>query len=527
MIWNAILKLTWFIFIQGPLNLIAAFTKVLEYLTGGIINDILFGSTKDFQWNNIPSQFWWFVVISLCLFALIFTIQMIVLMFKEAIETKTKFVLAIQNAVKAFSFMFLIPIFFFLANFVIQSLANTVINNFGNGSNIAQYLYHIGDPSWDGKPINELGFPVPGNIGNYNMIAQLFGTWFMLYAVFMIGIILVQKIVELFFLFIISPIVMIVMVVDDGKAAFTWKDMVGAKFLASTATLIGYYIFISVTQILLSSNLTSLEDVDWAKPLFIILFLCGGALATMAFSDIVANFLGESAGIREGRASLKSTLAGGMMAMGAGRVTGRALGFMKSKRAQKQAGIPNSINPLNNESYSAETGGINNSTFRNAVVGMASRSGIIGLAGLGVGALGASIGSMAAGRKKAWDAGDRSTAKGKLKGVARVIGKATVAPVVAPTKALGRGLKNTGTITKNLAKTVKADNLSNHQNFLVSSQTKHYDKAKKFDDKIQTGTYSEKQIIRKAKKVYKHHDKSTKFQKKHDTHYGEKPKGDV
>ncbi|MGL5268235.1 MAG: Mbov_0396 family ICE element transmembrane protein, partial [Spiroplasma sp.] len=295
MIWNAILKLTWFIFIQGPLNLIAAFTKVLEYLTGGIINDILFGSAKDFQWNNIPMQFWWFVVISLCLFALIFTIQMIVLIFKEAIETKTKFVLAIQNAIKAFSFIFLIPIFFFLANFIIKSLANTVINNFGNGSNIAQYLYHIGDPSWDGKPINEPGFPVPGNIGNYNMIAQLFGTWFMLYAVFMIGIILVQKIVELFFLFIISPIVMIVMVVDDGKAAFTWKDMVDAKFLASTATLIGYYIFISVTQILLSSNLSSLEDVDWAKPLFIILFLCGGALATMAFSDIVANFLGESA----------------------------------------------------------------------------------------------------------------------------------------------------------------------------------------------------------------------------------------
>ncbi len=106
MIWNAILKLTWFIFIQDPLNLIAAFTKVLEYLTGGIINDILFESAKDFQWNSIPSQFWWFVIISLCLFALIFTIQMIILMFKEAIETKTKFVLAIQNAVKAFSFMF-------------------------------------------------------------------------------------------------------------------------------------------------------------------------------------------------------------------------------------------------------------------------------------------------------------------------------------------------------------------------------------------------------------------------------------
>jgi len=36
-------------FIQGSLNLIAVSTKILEYLTDGIINDILFGSTKDFQ----------------------------------------------------------------------------------------------------------------------------------------------------------------------------------------------------------------------------------------------------------------------------------------------------------------------------------------------------------------------------------------------------------------------------------------------------------------------------------------------
>ncbi|MGL5268228.1 MAG: Mbov_0396 family ICE element transmembrane protein, partial [Spiroplasma sp.] len=438
--------------------------------------DILFGSAKDFQWNNIPMQFWWFVVISLCLFALIFTIQMIVLIFKEVIETKTKFVLAIQNAIKAFSFIFLIPIFFFLANFIIKSLANTVINNFGNGSNIAQYLYHIGDPSWDGKPINKPGFPVPGNIGNYNMIAQLFGTWFMLYAVFMIRIILVQKIVELFFLFIISPIVMIVMVVDDGKAAFTWKDMVGAKFLDSTGTLIGYYIFISVTQILLSSNLSSLEDVDWAKPLFIILFLCGEALATMAFSDIVANFLGESAGIREGRASLKSTLAGGMMAMGAGQMTGRALGFMKSKHAQKQAGITNNSNPLHSEGYSTGSG-INNTTFRNAANGMASRSGIIGLAGLGAGALGIGIGHMSAGAKKSWKSGSRQGFWGKTRGIARVVGKAVTAPIVSTTKVLGSGLKNTYQVGKESGLVTSAEKLKKHQKYLTKKNEKYPDKA--------------------------------------------------
>jgi len=177
--------------------------------------------------------------------------------------------------------------------------------------------------------------------------------------------------------------------------------MVIAKFLASSATLIGYYIFISVTQILLSSNLESLKVVPLARQLFIILFLCGGGLATMAFSDIVASFLGESVGIREARASFKSTMAGGMMAMGAAKMTGRALGFMKSKRGQKKSTNTNNTNDFNplNKVASTETA-IDNSSFRSAATGMVARSGIVGLLGLGIGAIGATAGHIAAESRK-------------------------------------------------------------------------------------------------------------------------------
>lgn len=401
MIVNAILKLVWMIFVQGPLNLIAVFTNVLEYLTGGIINDLLFGSQKNFQWNNIPVQFWWFVVVALCIFSLIFVIQMLILLFKEATETKTKFVLAIQNAIKAFGFMFLIPIFFFIANFIVQSLANTVINNFGNNSNIAQYLWHIGDKNWDGTADGvPADFGPPANIKQYNMIAQLFGTWFMLFAIFMIGITLVQKVIELFFLFVISPIVMIVMVVDDGKAAFIWKDMVVAKFLASTGTLIGYYIFISVTQILLSSGLSGLATGNFTRSLFLILFLCGGGLATMAFADIIASFVGESAGVREGMNSMRSTMAGGMMAMGAAKMTGRAIGFAKSKRAGSGNNLSGLASNLSgSDSESQQTDKLNFATFKNANSGLASRAGIAGLAGLALGATVIGISNFKAGKQ--------------------------------------------------------------------------------------------------------------------------------
>jgi len=112
--------------------------------------------------------------------------------------------------------------------------------------------------------------------------------------------------------------------------------MVIAKFLASTSTLLGYYVFISVIQVLLASHLNSLNSVKFAKSLFIILALCGGALATTGFSDMIANFVGESVGVKEGMASMRSTINGGMMAMGAAKMTGKGINFMRRKKSQSR-----------------------------------------------------------------------------------------------------------------------------------------------------------------------------------------------
>lgn len=43
MIVNALYKLIWSIFVQGPLQLIASFNTVLNYLTGGVVSYLMFG----------------------------------------------------------------------------------------------------------------------------------------------------------------------------------------------------------------------------------------------------------------------------------------------------------------------------------------------------------------------------------------------------------------------------------------------------------------------------------------------------
>ncbi|WP_308149673.1 Mbov_0396 family ICE element transmembrane protein [Spiroplasma sp. AdecLV25b] len=406
MIKNALLGLWWDVFIQGSLYIINAFSKVLNYLTGGVITDLLFGSHQSFSFSNIPMQFWWFVIVAISIWVVFFTIQLLVIQFREETEIKVKFILAFTNGAKGFAFMFIIPIAFFLMNFIIQGFANLIINNFGNNNNIAQYLWHIGDANWDGTANGvPSDFGTPDNIGSYNVIVQTFGTWFMGIGLFMVGLLLTQKVIELFLLFCISPLVMVGMTLDEGKAANTWKDMVIAKFLASTATLIGYFIFISALQAIIHNGTPSLETGDFTKQLFLLLFLCAGALAMLSFADIAAQLVGEAAGIREGFSSFKSTVAGMGMMMGAAKITGKALGMTKSKRALRAMGnsggaLNQAVNSINDSQTNEPL--FKSTNFMNATTGMTSRSGIVGLAGLGLGILGATVGAGSAGLRNSY-----------------------------------------------------------------------------------------------------------------------------
>ncbi|PQP79717.1 hypothetical protein C6B38_00445 [Spiroplasma sp. ChiS] len=465
MILNALYKLIWSVFVQGPLQLIASFNTVLNYLTGGVVGDLMFRSKQEFSFQNIPMALWYFVITALCLFSLIFTITIIKILFQDATETKTKFIVALQNGSKAFVFIFLIPIFFFLANFAIANIAKIITSGFGGeNGNIANYLYNIGNTNWDGGDNITSNYSYPDNIRDFNMIAEVFGVWFMLFAMFMIGIALVQKIIELFFLFIISPWVMVIMTIDNGKGAFIWKDMVIAKFLASTATFTGYFIFMTTIQTILSTNLAGLGIEGIGKSLFVILFMCGGGLAVMAFSDVVANLIGEAAGVREGIISMKSTVAGGMMAMGVGKIAGKAFGFAKSKRAKRAMAMggttmaDKTMNAMgsggdgdwgDNEtarSQSRQEKPLDFRHFWHATEGMSSRAGIVGLAGFGLG-----LTTLATSKLVGAARG------GGTKGFFRQIGIGVATPFKAIGKRFNPQLANSGNETNNFKTTKSSD----------------------------------------------------------------------
>lgn len=105
--------------------------------------------------------------------------------------------------------------------------------------------------------------------------------------------------------------------------------------------------------------------------------MCGGGLAVMDFSDVVANLIGEAAGVREGMSSMKSTVAGGMMAMGGSGMADKTMNAMDS-------GGDWGDNETVISQYSQEKP-LDFRHFWHVTEGMSSRAGIVGLLGFGLG----------------------------------------------------------------------------------------------------------------------------------------------
>lgn len=291
----------------------------------------------------------------------------------------------------------------------------------------------------------------------------------MLFVMFMIGIALVQKTIELFFLFIISPWVMVIMTIYNGKGAFIWKDMVIAKFLSSTTTLTGYFIFMTTIQTILSTNLAGLGIEGIGKSLFIILMMCGGGLAVMAFSDVVANLIGEAAGVREGMSSMKSTVAGGMMAMGSMASGNDDLGDNETSSNQSHREKP-----------------LDFRHFWHATEGMSSRAGIIGLAGFGLG-----VTTLATSKLVGAARG------GRWKGFGRQIGIGIVTPFKAIGKIFNPRLANSGNETNNFKTTKSSEWKSEYLNKKLGKVQKKFTNKNSFSH-IKPTTKSE---FRQNKKV--------------------------
>ncbi|WP_368486632.1 Mbov_0396 family ICE element transmembrane protein [Spiroplasma sp. DGKH1] len=531
---KALLDLMWRIFLQGPLQIINIFNKILNYLSGGILSDIIFGSSDNFDFSNLPIAFFIILIIVGCIWALIFGVQMIILMCKETTEMKIKFLKAFVGSFKGIVFIITIPIIFFVANFFVSKLAETISGAMGTSGSIADALYKVGSPD---QTINvPTDYGPPGNILKYNLIIELLTVWFMLFVILMTGMILVQKVVELMFLFIIAPIFGVITVLDDGARLKQWGEFTIGKFLATLSTLIGWYTFVGIMQKLTTviySGQTSLGN-DWmAQGVLLFITIAGGGLALIHFSTLIAAFIGESVGMHESMASMKSVGAGlGIGAM-AGKMTMKALGFLSKNKGKavngvkSYAGAPgfemNQMNmsqavngpatmSSNNMMSDLMTNQSQKTSFAQKVRGgefgkLARRGGL--MTAVGLGAVGMTVGL---------SRGIANWKQGGFKGFARGVGRG----VAAPFKTVGRAFTGWNpqliSLSKDASATAKQSNLKFMQtkgdklvkqrnsllqktDSITNANSKQFSKTHKKVDKLNTKISKHNEYVTKRSNV--------------------------
>ncbi|AUB32003.1 Mbov_0396 family ICE element transmembrane protein [Spiroplasma floricola] len=482
-IWEVILKVIWFVFIQGPLQLISVVQGVFEYLTTGIIYDVLFNGQKDFRIENIPQSFWAFCIIGGFVAVLIFTIQYMTYTFNEDLDWKTRIVKSLKSTGLAIVFVFFIPIGFYGLTFLIEFLQKAFQLAFGlKNANLADLLYKMGDPDWKGDFGNiPSDYSVPGNIKNYNIVVEILAVAFLLYTLIMLCMAIVQKSIELFLLFLIGPLVAAWMVNDHGIRMKQWKDMVIAKAFVSIGNILSYIVMINFLMLFISKSINKFEFST--KMFLLIVVILGVSTFALVAPQIIASFTGgEGVTHSEGQNALLSAKHGkgifgaGMKALGWAAGGAGMMALFKSKGSN---GATNALNraadKVQNFSASDPDGSIaggkqNLAAAQNISQKMKGFPSVIGRV-----ARGATSGVAFAGglfSRKGW-ASMRETSKNVVKGVATnfgvIAGANTINRFVVKRNKVNSTysglLKNT--LKKNVEK-IENSNFKKHEN-LVSN----------------------------------------------------------
>ncbi|ALX70917.1 hypothetical protein STURO_v1c06580 [Spiroplasma turonicum] len=155
----------------------------------------------------------------------------------------------------------------------------------------------------------------------------------------------VQKLIELFLLFIIGPLVAAWMVNDHGARLKQWKDMTMAKSLISIGNILSYMIMINFLTLFITniSQGTTFKDFSFIERSFVyVVVILGTCTFSLVAPQLVASFTGgEGISHEEGRNSILSAMHGGNIFKTGAKALGWAaggsavLGLLKGKKGKE------------------------------------------------------------------------------------------------------------------------------------------------------------------------------------------------
>lgn len=250
---------------------------------------------------------------------------------KENGEGKLK---VLKQSLKGFLLIFLIPSIFSLGIWATSILLSSIVTGLsGTTTNVtlAQKLFEVCLPE-NSNPVpviwtdsyanlNAWGY----NLHNYNYLIGFLGGIIILFIIGLAALNLVERIIDLVFLYLVSPFIIAVSPLDEGNRLGIWKDLVISKLLSVAGMLICFYIYFLCLPIV---------DKIFASDTFIVrlgylIFAIGGALAARKGGLLISNLVGHNTALIEGQqAGQTAQIVGTGFRAGLGVITGLAGGAL-------------------------------------------------------------------------------------------------------------------------------------------------------------------------------------------------------
>ncbi|MHA3801849.1 Mbov_0396 family ICE element transmembrane protein [Mycoplasma sp. VS30B] len=338
-----------------PLRLISVIVTAYHLIAIDLPQYILFGVkiSDGINGADVPYMFMRFVVVSLILWVFMAMFSVVRMHYAKMDGSDNYVRIAIKRSALGTLYLLGIPVIIFVANMLISLLVGVIIGGDGSNTTLSDTIWEV---LYDKTALTSQNPPIPleswkswGSNGGYlipyypyrNSVPWGAGANIIitgaviglgtLYFLIMGIMLIVGKILQMFWLFIISPFVVSASIMDDGNRIKIWRQQYIAKQLSVLAFFVGIQIYIQFGS-RASAFINSLENVDYLlKIILSIALYVGGALAVQNFGSEVSNFIGESASVKEGMQDLKSVISGGRVLgkMSAGGVMG---GLAMSKK---------------------------------------------------------------------------------------------------------------------------------------------------------------------------------------------------
>ena len=295
------------------------FIKDIFYMLCGIDPVVVDGEKTDLlstliQSDSIKSAFLIIFVIGVILLFVFTSIAII----KANYQEKQNWVSVLKKSGQSFIIALLIP-FTVLAGIVltntVMSSINMAMNPYGNTSHPligGQFLATIGSDAYigNGDKAEVIAKFVSGeldyndvdlvksyfNIQNMNYLIGILGGFVMLVMFVLSSIVFIQRIFDIILLYLVSPISISTIPLDEGNRFKVWKDMMIGKILSAYGIILVMNLFFLIIPQVYQMRFF---DDDFQNGIVYILFLLGGSFAVSKANDVIARLCGADAGRNE------------------------------------------------------------------------------------------------------------------------------------------------------------------------------------------------------------------------------------